>query len=177
MLVTQSCIVADPPQYRDALRTRPLLDTYKALPPTQQVLVVHTDDPNAVKVSVPVRSEDAGEYLAGRLFLDYQVQPGPGTAGELLLRPFRIPPSTYDDSSRSADAPWTPRPLTSPGCHLLTLIVAHESTFIGADQNRLDPAKAGDDAAIINWWVNVDPTTDLIHTLVNCPVSGGMSSQ
>jgi hypothetical protein len=58
---------------------------------------------------------------------------------------------------------------------LLTLVVAHETSFNGADQDHLDTSKASDDAAIVNWWVNADPTPENLHTLTNCPVSGQQS--
>ena len=173
MFLLQSCIVADPPEYRDPVQTRPLLDAYKAVPITQQVLLAYTADTVGIPISVPVRSEDAGEDLLAHFYLDYGTLPQPGISlGEQPLRVQRIPASTYIDSSRSASYQGGWKVKATTGCHLLTLIVAHASSFQRLDQDHLDPIRASSDAAIINWWVNVNPTLDTIHTLTNCPVSG-----
>lgn len=165
MLFTQSCIVADPPEYRDPVRTRPLLDVYEAVPRTQEVLVAYTADLVKIQFSVPVRSEDAGEDLMALFFTDYSG----GGVTEVTVGRKLIPASTYDDTSRSATFEWQPR--VQPGCHLFTLVVAHRTTFRNGALDQLDTAKASDDAAIVNWWVNVDPKGDETHTLPNCPTS------
>jgi hypothetical protein len=163
MPLLQSCIVADPPAYRAPVRTQPLLDSYKSVPLPQQLLVVYTTDQVGVSISVPVRSEDAGEDLQARFFLDYGVP-----SLERPLRGQRIPASTYDDTSRSASYDkWLPR--TTSGCHLLTLVVAHVSSYQLTDQDHLNRNTAGDDAATLTWLVNVNPAPDQVNTLVNCP--------
>ena len=173
MVLTQSCIVADPPEYKDPVRTRPFLDVYKAVPLTQNVLVVYTKDPllmsGTIVISVPVRSEDAGEDLNGHFFIDYGVPP----PQEKKLVTVLIPASTYDVTSRSAHWDWQPKANPpSDGCHVLTLVVAHKSSFKSGDQDHLDPAMASEDAAIVSWWVNVNPLPGMAQTLSNCPTPG-----
>ncbi|MEO6599675.1 MAG: hypothetical protein ABIQ16_07365 [Polyangiaceae bacterium] len=164
MSVTAGCIVADPPVSRDPVQTRPVLDTASAVPLSAQVLVVISGDKNGVKFTVPVLSEDAGENLFARFVLDY------GAVSEDTLVSQRIPASTYTDTSRSALLPgWIPK-ATLKDCHVVTLIVAHESTFTNGNIAKLEPTKARQDAVFMNWWVNIDPALDAIQTLKNCPV-------
>ena len=53
------------------------------------------------------------------------------------------------------------------GCHFLSLIVAHRSSFSSDNEDELDPRDADDDAAIVTWTANVNPPPDL--ALENCP--------
>jgi hypothetical protein len=164
MLVVQSCIVADPPQYKAAGQTRPELNSYSAVPPTTKPLVVLTKPPATgapVGFSVPVRSEDAGEALRALYFLDYQ------TSVQNKLVGITIPASTYDNTNRTAPLVWPPAG-TSAGCHFVTLVVAHTGSFLESDDERLDPTVADEDASLLTWTVNVDPT-DGENTLLNCP--------
>lgn len=163
MLLASSCIVADPPEYLDPVQTRPVLDIGQADPGTSQVLLVQTGE--KVTFSVPVRSEDAGEDLRAVFFVDQ----GPGSSG-VFQNSQSIPASTYNDTSRPVTFEWTVPPLPLPGCHLLTLTVAHRLSFDPTHDDVLNP-KDQDDAAIVNWWLNVNPTTDP-STLVNCPTKG-----
>ena len=158
-----SCIVADPPEYRNPVQTRPLLNVYLAVPSTQQILVV--DSTLGTKFTVPVRSEDNGEDLTALFFLDYQVHPG-----EFRLLSQNIPASTYDNTDREATFTWKPMG-DHAGCHYISLIVAHRGSFQNVDGDHLDPAAGERDAAIVSWIVNVGPTVGQENTLKDCPVS------
>jgi hypothetical protein len=171
-MFASSCIVADPPEYLDPVQTRPVLDIGQADPGTSQVLVVKAGD--NVAFSVPVRSEDAGEDLRAVFFVDQ----GPGSAG-VFQNSQSIPASTYNVTNRAVTFTWTvPNNLTPVGgaagaggnCHLLTLTVAHRLSFDPKHDDVLNP-KDQDDAAIVNWWLNTNPTTDN-STLVDCPTKG-----
>ena len=165
VLLVSSCIVADPPEYRDPVQTRPVLDVYQANPTTSRVLVVHTNDP--VKVNVPVRSEDAGVDLSAHFFIDYGI--GSTNVSQITQT---IPASTYADTGRAVALTWKV-PALSVGCHLLSLIVAHRTSFENENNDILDPQKADIDASIINWWLNANPASaDDVSTLVNCPTVG-----
>jgi hypothetical protein len=56
------------------------------------------------------------------------------------------------------------------GCHTVSLLVAHKSTFLASNNFLLDPTRAKTDAAIITWWVNVNPPPGALYTLDNCPL-------
>ena len=163
MVFCQSCIVADPPEYRDPVQTRPLLDAFSAAPPTSQVINWSPSDLGPIKFSVPVQSEDANQVLFVRFILDY------GTDDQTVVSPQTYPASTYDDPSRVISYDWTPQ--RKKDCHIMSLIVAHQPTFKGTDSNQLDPEKAKADAAIMNWWVNIDPDNPAANTLANCPTT------
>jgi hypothetical protein len=166
MLVVESCIVADPPEYRTPVRTRPVLNVYSAAPTTTKVLVVdNMIGPTRnvpIRFNVPIQSEDAGEDLRALFFLDY----GTSSQDELLGK--TIAASTYDNTGRAATLTWTPNRV-SDGCHFVTLVVAHVSTFLADDDDRLDPSKADADASLLTWTVNMNPPADSQDTLPNCP--------
>ncbi len=164
MPFASGCIVADPPEYRDPVQTKPVIDGFRANPTTSSVLVVNTND--QVPFAVPVRSEDAGEELSAHFFVDY----GAGSPG-LPQNTQTVAASTYADTSREVTWTWKV-PLLSANCHLLSLVVAHRTSFEPSDNDVLDPDKADKDAAIINWWLNVNVPTASAATLVNCPLLG-----
>jgi hypothetical protein len=132
-----------------------------------------------VSFSVPVRSEDAGEDLDAVFFLDQ----GPGSAG-VFQNSQSLPAATYNDRGRAVTFDWTvpTMPLTTGSgmpitCHLLTLTVAHHHSFdpkhnavLLKDAKGETTGAAKADAAIINWWLNADPTTP--STLLSCPTQG-----
>jgi hypothetical protein len=161
MFVTSGCIVADPPEYREPVRTRPLLEVYKASPATADIVVWAKMSPQ-LTFTVPVRSEDAGEDMQAYGWKDY------GTPVQLVVGAQSLPASTYDQS-RDITLYWRPDAVNDRGCHRYTIVVAHQSTFLKSDSFRLDLTKAGDDAAIINWWVNVNPDNSANNSLLNCP--------
>jgi hypothetical protein len=147
------------------------LDAGQAVPGTSQVLVVHAGD--NVGFSVPVRSEDAGEDLRAVFFVDQ----GPGSAG-FFQNSQRIPASTFNDTARDVTLTWTVPVvpvLTPAGCQVLTLTVAHTSSFQADHEDVLDTKNHADDAAIVNWWLNAPDPGVLDSTLVNCPTKGAVT--
>jgi hypothetical protein len=166
MFVSSGCIVADPPEYRSAVRTRPLLEVYKASPSTTDIVVwTQASAPMGAGITftIPVRSEDAGEDLSAVSFIDY----GTGQSA----RPYksqRYPASTYDQT-RNIEFLWLPTSTSTDGCHVFTIIVAHQSSFKNQDTNQLIPERAGDDASIVSWWTNINPPNSEFNTLRNCP--------
>ncbi|HKO47058.1 MAG TPA: hypothetical protein VJV79_05005 [Polyangiaceae bacterium] len=162
MLIAQSCIVADPPEYRAPIQTRPVPNVYSAAPTTTKVLVVFRDN-STIRFNVPIQSEDAGEALRALFFLDY------GTLDQRKLQGQTISASTFDNTGRAATLDWIPMQV-SAGCHFVTLVVAHGSSFQSNNDDLLDPSKADEDASLVTWTVNMYPTDDL-NTLPNCPSS------
>ena len=163
MLALESCVVADPPEYRAPVRTRPLLEVYEAVPSITDIVVWSTNG-KPLTFTIPVRSEDAGLKMFAHSFLDY------GTSEEDPLLIVTIDPSTYDQT-RKIEMKGPPT-TTRAGCHVFTVVVAHDGTFLEDDGFHLDPKKAGDDAAIVSWWMNVNAPDNASNTLVDCPRSG-----
>jgi len=162
MLSSQSCIVADPPEYRSPQQTRPVLNMYSAVPPAIYALVLSSAVANnpSTSFTVQVRSEDAGEDLRALFFLDYQLP------GQRKLGGKQISASTYLDTGRDIHFEWVPDKKDA-GCHFASLVVAHTDSFLKETEDKLDPKKADDDAAIATWTVNVDPPANF--ALENCP--------
>lgn len=160
MLVAESCIVADPPEYRAPGQTRPVLNVYSAVPTATWALVVFPG--MKTPFTVQVRSEDAGEDLRAIFFLDYQLP------GESKLISKSITASTYDNTGRNITYDWFPQK-DKTGCHYVSLVVAHRNSFKQQeDDDHLRPEAAAEDAAIVTWTVNINPQGDP-NTLNNCP--------
>ncbi len=157
----QGCIVADAPQYTTPGQRAPVLDLYDAAPLILKIIEVQDKDP--VILNVPVRSEDAGEQLFAILLVDYDT-PTRGFAGEQLLAA-----STYDDATRVIAITWAVNVANvGAGCHRLTLIVTHPSSFdFGKLQVR--PTRTTD-AALATWLLNVAPQPGVPVDLSSCPV-------
>lgn len=160
MFFSQSCIVADPPEYRSPQQTRPVLNMYSAVPPAIHALVLSSAVLNNPPTSftVQVRSEDAGEDLRALFFLDYQLP------GQRKLAGQQISASTYLDTGRDIRFVWSPDKKDA-GCHFVSFVVAHTESFLKDTEDKLDPKKADEDAAIATWTVSVDPP----NSLENCP--------
>lgn len=164
MTLVASCIVADPPQYTNPSQTRPELSAYSATPAVYQVLVIQSSLSSRPTFHVPVRSEDAGEKLIATLWRDYK------SANPKFINGLKVPPSAYNDTSdRFIELSWTGlNSSDDKGCHTVSMVVAHDSSF-PTNQLELDPMLGEKDAAIVTWWVNVDPPAGALYTLVGCP--------
>lgn len=162
------CIVADPPPYEPTQRSPPVLDLVRALPFIGETLVVdritdpNPDEPTFIAFSIPVRSEDDGRPLQYALHLDYTyVSYQSSQTGKRE----RIPPSTFDDTSREIQFRWDVLGNVSDGCHQLTLVVAHDDNW-NLPEDRPWP---GVESAMATWWINVNPAPGERYTLKNCP--------
>jgi hypothetical protein len=165
LVLTPACLVADPPQYEEPGRTPPFLDLAAAKPFPGEIILVDTTDnldgTDFVNISIPVRSEDRGDRLFAALHVDYTFPS--------IVRPQHneLPPSTFEDLTRSITFRWdVPRALK--GCHQLTVLVSHASTFSFTESRPKDPK----DTAMATWWVNIDPDPTDPYTLSRCPNGG-----
>ena len=82
----------------------------------------------------------------------------------------QLPPSTFDDVQRVIGFRWWVDRVTD-GCHQLTLLVAHESSWDGELDRPRSDVGAGDIAMAV-WWVNVNAPPGDQTTLRNCPTRG-----
>jgi hypothetical protein len=155
--VFSGCVIEDPPPYVEPTRTPPRLDLRDANPPIGEILNVDRND--QVPFSIPVFSEDAGVPVAGLLHLDFD----PSRPLDSFQTIGRLEPSTLDDQNRpELKFTWQVRQ-TTPGCHRLTLFVAHDDNIDYENQIPVDT----DDQARAVWWANVD--AEIPNTLVDCP--------
>lgn len=159
-----ACLVDDPPDYRaGGRRTPPVLQLNESTPSVLYPIEVQRDDGiGKLDLSVPVRSEDAGDNLLAVLFFDYGVGCDQRAFVELPARTF--------DVARTIKATFSYASLAQTGCHTLTLVVFHKSNLTFSPGGCFGSADPGD-VALATWWVNVDPETPGV--LEGCPAPGG----
>ena len=161
------CLVSDPPLQEAPERTAPMLDLVRAQPLVTEVIVRDISDNLAtndrIEFSVPLRSEDAGEVVWYNLYSDYTFKGAKSLGVQNTMAP-----STFDDTSRSITFGWTPDDSLSDGCHQLTLLASHASTW-DTGAFRPDPVLSQGDVALATWWLNLNPPSDNPFTLPNCP--------
>jgi hypothetical protein len=170
MLFATGCIVADPPQYEEPRRTAPLLDLSRAQPSPFWIIVVDRRDNltsnDVVDFKVPFRSDDQGESVFSSIHIDYKSKSSDSSA----LPNTTEAPSTFDDVSRAIERRLGAADLRgSPGCHQLTLLAAHQSSWDNSAQQPFPDAPA-DDIAVATWWLHLDPEPGADpYTLPDCP--------
>jgi len=165
MTAIGSCVVADPPTYTDPTQTAPELRGAQATPKIFQVVTIQLPQVGFPTFTVPMRSEDNGEQLFANFFLDY------GSTRRVFLHGQPVSPGTLSDpSDRSISFSWQAiDPTRDAGCHTITALVAHQSSFT-SDLQIPDTAHASD-VALLTWWVNVvpDPTSAAAVNIAECP--------
>jgi hypothetical protein len=155
------CLVDDPPAYTAPQRTAPRIVGTRAVPALDQI--IPTNEAEVVPFAVPVISEDAGETVTGKLFLNFADQ------GFEPIDDTRLPASTIDEGERTLRLSWVVRSDLKPGCHRVTLRVSHTSNF-GNGPAVQDPS----DVDEVYWFANVNVTPANANVLVACP-SGGLT--
>lgn len=171
-LATGGCIVAEPPPYDPPPRTPPILDLANAIPwvgstiPVDRYGEQFPEEQTEIEFNIPFRSEDRGEGLLYGLLVDYLLVPSAQSQTSHDHR--SLQPSTFDDESRRIVFSWKvdANNLTD-GCHQLTLVVAHESSW-DDEEDRPDPLLGRGDIAMATWWINVNPAPGERYTLRNC---------
>jgi hypothetical protein len=158
-----ACLVADPPQYDEPQRTPPFLDLVAAIPSPNRLIVRERRVNSLIRFDVPVRSEDNGELLFYALHRNYSFETNSND-----LERGRIPAGAFDDLGRSINFEWTIEQNIEPGCHQLTLLVAHASNW-QVEESRPDPINGIGDTAMATWWLNLDPQPDAPDSLLDCP--------
>ena len=149
MITSQSgCLVLSSPDIDDPVRTPPFFLSSTAFPDPGELLVISSEQilkEERVEFRADFVSEDAGDDVIGRYYIDY------GILNEAGL-PYAISQGIplIDAGSLSDEAPRTARVsvranLLPEGCHTLTLMLSH--AFDNATECPLDM----DDAAQITW--------------------------
>lgn len=168
LIATTGCIVAPPPEYEEPQRTPPILDLYSAKPFPGAAISIDRQDGatinDRVEFRVPLRSDDQGEWLLWVLYVDR-------TFNELPVFRADVPPSTLDDKDRYVEATWKADATYSKGCHTLSIVIAHQSSW-NRDNLVWPELLDASDAAVGTWWVNLDPGLGDPYTLVRCPNRG-----
>lgn len=158
---TTGCLVADAPNYGPPEQRPPVINT-QGVNPTPYALIVIPEMSAGITISVPVRSEDAGESLWGVLFVDY------GLEKQEFWDDQEIPPGSFDELDRSYDTSFQAGTRVTPGCHTLTAFITHKSNFDSKENVIVDSSNF--DVASVTWWMNVKPANPATPgTLEGCP--------
>lgn len=159
-LTMTSCLLPGPPDYQQAQKTPPIL--FDPEPPVTSVLLATSNVP--VHINVGLRSEDAGDWIVGILYLNYLIPEREERTPGFTL----VAPGTFDEQ-RDIILDWTPPERPDPGtCEQLSLVVTHYSN-LDADNRPID----AQDKAVMTWWVDINGT---LETLGQCPGAGSDGS-
>ena len=163
-LVSTSCIVAEPPDYGPAQRSPIFMYNPHPNPWSLQVLSrTATGSPPVaptVTFGVTVRSEDAGEQLVALRYIDYN-------HGSAYPVPRVLPPLTLEDE-RQIPFDITPQRDLDEGCHTVTIMVMHYSSW-NQDTARFEGPP--EDLAQETWFVSVDDGPEGSIKVKDCPLS------
>ena len=161
-LSSSGCLVANAPDYGGPQQTPPRIES-TTIQPSPLALITVTENMADTPFTFKVYSEDAGEELIVAFFPDYGLVEN---LDRLDDQPF--PPSTLD-KPRTVSIPLD-LDLEYPddGCHQLTLLVMHESSW-DPKKDRPFPDARTEDIASVTWWLNVRPDPANPATLPSCP--------
>lgn len=161
------CIVADPPDYGPAQRSSIFMYNPHPNPWSLQVLSrTPTGSPPVspiVQFGMTVRSEDAGEQIVALRYFDYNHT---GLEGP-KVKPLVLPPLTLEQE-RNIAFDVTPKSDLQPGCHTITIMVMHYSSWNQVTGKFEGPPE---DLAQETWFVSVDDTPDGSIKVDDCPLS------
>lgn len=150
------CLVDDPPPYHAPQRTAPNINASEVTPRLDALIIASSGD--RLSFDVPMVSEDAGQELEGRLFLDYV------DIDSEQLKTATLPASTLDDGERTMKLVWKVRPDLRPGCHRFTLKVTHRLNW--AEDGSVIDSTDLDEAY---WFANINVTPQNANVLIDCP--------
>jgi hypothetical protein len=152
------CLIDDPPPYRAPPRTAPRINGLRVQPPVDLIITYPPGSTEGISFRIPITSEDAGDPVQARLFVNYA-----NIASS--TQPFeRLPASTLDEGERTASFTWFPDFSSPPGCYRLIVRVSHESNWRGAAE-LYDPS----DVDEVSWFAKIFVEAPASSTLVDCP--------
>jgi len=161
-LLSSGCLVADAPDYGPQQRTPPLIDPLSVDP--KPGLFFTQDFKQTRHFSLKVYSEDAGEGLWAPLYVDYEDKDRRSWQID-----YPLAPSTAENA-KSLSFDWAPNGLIFAGCHSLTLLVMHESSYRFIPQREPIPKVSDGDIAQVIWWVTIPPEQPS-DTVEACPAA------
>lgn len=170
LLVMPSGCLDSPPTYQRPDQIPPFIIDAQVTP--DLTALVQLDPGMAQEFVVPFRSVDVGEALEANLYIDRN----PGAPGSWRVQQ-DVPASstTFEEERPPVVVNFTPRAaLDAPGCHTLTLIIAHESQWDYVDVPEApNPIRLPIDdtqAASVTWWLEVSGDETLPRR--ECPTLG-----
>jgi hypothetical protein len=165
------CLVSDPPEYEEPGLTPPFLDLVAATPLPGRIIAREFGTEAVVRFDVPFRSEDNGEEVYFGLYRNFTFAAGLSQE-QRLVNSRSVPPGTFDETDRAIRFDWTVE-LRQLGCHQLTLLVSHESTW-DKNEGRPHPLLSVGDTAMATWWFNYYAPGQDPSLLQRCPTLSGI---
>jgi hypothetical protein len=152
------------------------LDLIKADPPIGEPLLIYRENNGALstdslRFSIPFRSEDR-EQVWYAYYLDYAEVGSDGyiNASKVATK------SSFDDTTRriAFELPFQHFTNVTPGCHSLTLMVAHQSSFTDDD---FSPAPRPDAAFIsmVEWLLYIPEVGETEIIEIQCSPRSGVA--
>jgi hypothetical protein len=163
LLTVPGCLIPEASESTPPARTPPFIIYDGMSPEPHRVKPLVQNQAEALSISFEVLSEDAGEPLVGALSYDFN-------AGGAQLKDQDYPPSTLAEP-RGITMTLHVRNLIPVGCHVLTLLLMHRSSYDSGAEKPHD--NAWDDVAMVNWVVSVSsPDVEVDPRLLDCPLPG-----
>lgn len=137
------CLIAPPDPLEEPQRIPPRALVESADPLVTQI-VQSSSTGAQTEFRVKFVSDDLGEFVIGRLFVNYP-NGGPPLGFAQLV------PGT-SDSVRTMSIAWTQRREIPVGCYTVTLTITHAENYSREDYKPID----NDKTAFVTWWVAHD---------------------
>lgn len=160
-VLAPGCLIPAPDELTEPERIPPRSLVGDAVPKlTAIVKTWSSSDIDPTEFNVEFVSDDQGESVIGRLFLNYPYRLAPIGFAE-------VPPGTIESGPRQMRIAWTESRNIPVGCYTVTLTITHAENYSRQDFKPID----NDKTAFITWWVAHDVDSPQLVTLDECPSS------
>lgn len=157
--LSPGCLIPAPDVLEEPERVPPRLVGDPVPAVTNILQTLRKGEPHAFNVKF--ESDDLGEPIIGRLFLNYPNRPNPiGFA--------RVAAGTLESGARPMSIAWTQSRDLTAGCYTITLTVTHADNYSQEDFKPIDPDKT----AFVTWWVAHDIDALNLVSLDECKPPG-----
>lgn len=155
-VLTPGCLIPAPDELEDPERIPPRVLVGDANPAVTKI--VQTSRTNeATEFNVEFESDDQGETVIGRLFLNYpSPRPPLGYAA--------VPAATIESGPREMKIAWTQSRDVPTGCYTVTLTITHADNYSQEDFKPIDRDKT----AFVTWWIAHDIDSLNLVSLDEC---------
>lgn len=132
LMIQAGCLVTSSPDIDDPVQTPPFFITASALPNTREIVVIPTESilkQEPVTFSAEFVSEDAGEPIQARYYIDLGIENAAGLPYFETRGITEVPPGSFDDGPRRVEASVRAH-LLPAGCRTFTLMLSHGFDFV-----------------------------------------------
>lgn len=159
-VLSPGCLIPAPDELEEPERIPPRAFVDGADPP---VTIIQQTWSRDAKTDFKVRfeSDDQGEPIIGRLFLNYPHRRDPlGFAS--------VPAGSLESGPREMNIAWTQARSIVAGCYTITLTITHADNYSQEDFKPIDKDKT----AFVTWWIAHDIESLQLVSLDECTPPG-----